>query len=374
MRKGFKLLCLYQVVMHYRIPFYEKLSSDEDFEFKLIYGRGKRNSKLKNSEFSNLKVNSEMLYDIRLPLPFSPYLFFKLIRENPDVIFSEGSSSLINSSIAFLYAKIFGKKFVWWSLGTLKTVNRSRFRRVVSLWEKYIERNSSAIFTYSTQGYDYFISRGVDAEKVFVGVNVFDTDKKLKEINETFVKDYLSHDSFHISFIGTIQKSKNLELLIDVVRGLNRKYNHSLFKLHIVGDGEYFKSIHKYVDNDENIILHGRMNRGASKILKNSHVMVLPGLGGLSIVEGMLNSLPIISGFADGTESDLVDGQNGFIIPDMNYENLFDKIEYYYLNPEVREKHGSSSLDKIINQYSFGNYYLKFKELIKYINRNVISG
>lgn len=363
-KKKIKIVCLYQVIMHYRIPFYEKLSLDEEFDFKLIYGKGKPGTKLKNADISNASILAEQISDYRIPLPFSPFLFFKLIKETPDVIFSEGSSSLINASIAFFYAKIFRKKYIWWSLGTLKNDKKTGVRKLISYWENIIEKNSSAIFTYSTQGYNYFVSRGVNPDKIVVGVNVFDTTKKLLEINNTYVKNYLDKNFFNISFIGTIQKTKNLELLIDVVDGLNKKYNQNNFKLHIVGDGNYLNNLMEYSSNNNSIIFHGRINYGASKILKNSDVMVLPGLGGLAIVEGMLNSLPIISGYADGTELDLINDQNGFIISDMNYKNLFEKIELYYLNPELKRQHGESSFQKITSTYSFENYYSNFKKII----------
>lgn len=367
MEKKIKIICLYQVIMHYRKPFYEKLSNDIDYDFKIFYGNGKNGTKLKNTDISDTNIIAEKLYDIRIPLPFSPKLLYKLVIENPDIILSEGSSSLINGSIAFIYSKVFNKKFVWWSLGTLRNDKKKGIRKIISYWEKVIENNSDAIFTYSTQGKNYFLYRGVKENKIFIGVNVFDTTKKLDEINHKYIENYIDKNYFNISFIGTIQKTKNLELLIDVVKGLNKSYNKSLFKLHIIGDGEYFDTIKKYSSNDENIVLYGRINNGTSKILKNSDVLVLPGLGGLAIPEGMLNELPIISGQADGTELDLVDENNGFIIENMNYENLYDKIEFYHLNPDIKKIHGKNSFKKITNEFSFENYYSNFKKLINSI-------
>lgn len=363
-----KIICLYQVVMHYRVPFYERLSNDDDFEFKLLYGRGKKLTKLVNAKIEDKKINAEQLYDVRVPMPFSPLLFFKLIKEKPSIVFTEGSSSLINSSIAFFYSKLFRKKFIWWSLGALKDKKYKGFRKLINKWELYIERNSDAIFTYSTQGEKYFLSRGIGHDRIFVAVNVFDTNAKLQEIKSTSEQGFLDSNFFNIGFIGSIEKTKNLELLIEVVHLLNQKYGN--IKLHVIGDGEYLTTLKSFVQNEHEVVFYGRINYGASKILGNCDVFVLPGLGGLAICEAMLNELPIITGNADGTEYDLVDHSNGFIIEDMNVKNLYDKIEFLYKNTDILKDMKYNSLRKITEEVGFENYYAVFKKMINHLTDN----
>ncbi len=365
--KKIKITCLYQVVMHYRLPFYKKISEDLDYEFKIIHGRGKKGSKLINTKQLDSTIHTIELYDFRMPLPFSPTLFFRLIRDNPDIVFSEGSSSLINASLAFLYSKIFNKKFVWWSLGILNNKQYKGLRKLINKWELLIERNADAIFTYSTKGKEYFINRGVKPSNIFVAVNVFDTEAKLKEIERTFQEGYLNKNNFNLGFIGTIQKTKNLELLVDVVEKLNKKYGN--IKLHIIGDGEHLNDLKNYVGNNQDVVFHGRMNYGASKVLSNCNIFVLPGLGGLAICEGMLNKLPIITGNADGTEYDLVDDSNGFVIENLNIDTLSEKIEFLYMNRDVLNEMKQNSFKKITTELSFENYYSVFKLMIANLSK-----
>src|SRR5690606_2603128 len=120
-----------------------------------------------------------------------------------------------------------------------------------------IERNSDAIFTYSTQGKNYFKEKGISEDKIFVAVNVFDTNKKLLDINSGYEENFIDKNYFNIGFIGTIQKTKNLELLIEVVKKLNNDIEDK-FRLHIIGDGNHFENLNKYIDNDKSIILYGR--------------------------------------------------------------------------------------------------------------------
>lgn len=379
MNSKIKITILYQVIMHYRIPFYEKIANDDKYDMQLLYGKERKGTKLINADISHTNIKSKKLFSFRLPFKMnnssgtillSPFLFLELIFSSPDVIFSEGSSSLLNSSIAFIYSKIFRKKFIWWSLGTLKTTNYTGLRKLINKWEHIIEKRSNAIFTYSTQGKNYFISRGVNHDNIFVGVNVLDTNKKLKEIKEIQNEkiDFEFDKYFNLVFIGSITKEKNLQLLVDTLTEFNKKNNNSGF-LHIIGDGPYLPTLKDYVQNKETqkfIFFHGRINNGASKILKYCDVMVLPGLGGLAICEAMLNSLPIITGYADGTELDLVNSSNGFILHKMNKESLLDKLEYLYKHPQERLNMSQNSYRKITTTYSFNSYYKSFTECVTY--------
>jgi len=383
MRPKIRIAILYQVIMHYRVPFYERIANDEKYDMTLLYGKGKKGTKLINADISETKIKGKNLFSIRLPFKtnngqgtmlLSPCLLFTLIFSSPQAIFSEGSSSLLNASIAFVYSKIFRKKFIWWSLGSLTTTNYKGIRKFINKWEHIIEKKSDAIFTYSTQGKEYFLSRGINEKNIFVAVNVIDTNKKLEEI-EKYQNQKIDFDFekyFNLVFIGSITKEKNLELLIDTLDEFNRRNKKDGF-LHIIGDGPYLTTIEKYIQNRElrdSICLYGRINEGANRILKYCDVMVLPGLGGLAICEAMLNSLPIITGIADGTEVDLIDNSNGFILPDISNKSLLSKIEYLYNNPEVKLSMGKSSYEKITTTYSFNNYYNVFNKCIKFVTDN----
>lgn len=382
MNEKIKIVVLYQVIMHYRIPFYERIANDEKFDFTIFFGNEDKGTKLVNANILDTKIESKKLFSFRIPfktnngtnkIQISPFLFFELLFYSPQIVFSEGSSSIINSSVAFIYAKIFRKKFVWWSLGMLKNREYTGLRKWINKWEKIIENNSDAIFTYSNQGKNYFLERGVQNQRIFVAVNVLDTNKKLSEIQE--FKDRSSYTDFenffNISFIGSITKEKKLELLIDTFEKFNQKYPNK-GKLHIIGDGIHLPEIKKYVKGkalDSLIIFHGRINRGANVILQHCQVMVLPGLGGLAICEGMLNALPIITGTADGTELDLVDETNGFVLSKLTESILFEKIELLFLKPLLRMEMGEKSFEKITTIYSFDNYYKMFEQAIRFLTK-----
>jgi len=374
-----KLAIVYQVVFHYRIPFYERIFSDPDFTSILFHGNDNPYNKSKNYDatfkFQHKKLNTIFIpygkedSGIRKVMPLFPNLLFRLFAFRPDVILCEGTSALPNALISFIYCRLFRKPFIWWSLGRIK--KERKYSKTSSKLESlitYLECNASAIFTYSTTGKNYFVGKGVDPEKVFVGVNVIDTNKRLSEIKMVIKNCRKDKNIFQILFVGAILKEKHLEILIDAFNMLCHKYSKKV-NLVIVGDGSYLANIKEYAQKteSENILFTGKIIEGVSRYFLESDVFVLPGLGGLAISDAMVHGLPVITSTADGTEIDLVTTETGFLLDNMTVENLFNKLELLFLNPRLKEKLSSNSKKIITTLYSFDNYYNIFKDSAKYV-------
>ena len=369
-----KIICVYQVIMPYRVGVFERLSKLGDYDFELLYGKSDKRSKKKNYVgVVDFKARQQCSFYLPIKtnngestLQIMPFLFFKLVAKRPDVILCEGASSLFNASVAFLYAKLFGKKYIWLSLGELKGRAHNGIRQKIDKWIHYIERHSDAIFTYSSFGASHFIERrGIDKEKVFISVNVFDTDKKLEYIKILQVK---KTDAFHIVFVGAIIKVKRLEVLVDAFQELS--VTHTNIYLDIIGDGSYFSTIKQYISkqNNNHIIIHGRKTgEELSHLLLQSDVLVLPGLGGLAICDGMIHSLPVICGSADGTELDLIDESCGFVTENVTKTFLVDKLSLLINDRNLAHKMGRAAFDRITQKYSISNYMAHLQECINYV-------
>lgn len=369
-----KLLCLYQVMFQYRVGTYEAMAKLPDVDFELWHGNDVANTKKKNYK-GEVGFRHKKLKEILIPfktnngdgkMPFYPFLFFKFVRYNPDVILTEGASNLWAASMAFIYAKLFRKKIIWWTLGTLAGRTHKGLRALLQSWISYIERHADAVFAYSTQAKEYLLAEGVEAKRIFVGVNVIDTSKRIKEVNS--VDKTEKEDGFNVVFVGAINKTKNLEVLVDAIVELSKEYND--IKLHIVGDGNYLEIIKKYASNFDGVCIqfHGRVTDGLGLLLSRYQVMVLPGLGGLAIVDGMACSLPVISGPADGTELDLIENEeNGFVTTSMSRAYLIEKLRFLHDNPDKMNAMGEKSFEKISGQYSFDNYIKIFEDCLTFV-------
>lgn len=370
-----KLLCLYQVMFQYRVGTYEAMSKLPGVDFELWHGKDVPNSKLKNYR-GTVAFRRRVLPTVRfsgktnnggISIAYHPFLFFKLIGHNPEVILTEGASSILTSTVAFLYCKLFRKKIIWWSLGTLTGHTTKGLSSIVHRWAEYMERNSHAIFAYSSQAENYFVSIGVKPERIFKAINVINSESKFKSIEDAGV--IVKEEGFNVAFVGAIAQTKRLEMLVDAVSDLSK--NISDIKLHIIGDGGYLETLKEYVSKSacsQNIVFHGRVVDDLNVLLKRYTVLVLPGLGGLAIVDGMVSALPIIAGRADGTELDLIEnGVNGFVTDTMTKEYLVEKLLYLCQNPEEVNRMGKESYSRITGPFSFEHYMSIFSDCLKYV-------
>lgn len=370
-----RLLCLYQVMFQYRVGTYEEMSKIPGVSFELWHGNSDPNSKLKNYNGTVL-FRHKRLPTLRfkgktnnggMSVVYHPLLLFRLISHNPDVILTEGASNIITASIAFLYCKLFRKKIIWWSLGSLAGRKTTGISGIVHKWVRFLERHCDAIFAYSTQAESYFINIGTKPEIIFKAVNVINTKPKLAAIEEA--GNIEKFDGFNIVFVGAIAKTKKLEMLVDAIKELSQII--SSIKLHIIGDGSYLPTIKDFVkceNLEDRVVFHGRVTDGLNVLLARNQVLVLPGLGGLAIVDGMISALPIIAGRADGTELDLIEnGTNGFVTDTMTKEYLIEKLLYLYQNPEDITRMGNESYSRITGPFSFEHYMRIFSDCLKYV-------
>ena len=369
-----KIIGIYQVMLPYRVGTYERISRLSGYEFELLHGKTSQGTKKKNYE-GTVSFNHSVIWCFYIPfktnnssstLQIAPFLFFSLIRKSPDIIFCEGVSNIFNASIAFIYAKLFRKKIIWWSLGSLYNRTYKGVRLYLQYWIDFVERRVDAIFTYSTQGENYFLSKSISKNKIFKGINVIDTDKRLNEISHL---RYLEKRSgFNIVFVGAIIKEKKIEILLEAADRLSFLYKDVY--LHIIGDGDYVSEVKKYASQKKylNVEFYGNIYEKLSSFLLQFHVLVLPGLGGLAIADGMIQSLPVISGIADGTELDLINDECGFVTRDMNPDYLFNKLKLLYEHPDLVKTMGEAAFCRITGKYSINHYMYNLDKCFYYVS------
>jgi glycosyltransferase involved in cell wall biosynthesis len=378
--KKVKLVVLQRVIAHYRASMLQKLSSMGIADLKVIYGPDFEGTKVvstkntllfPNEKVRSLKIRTRSINSAVL-MHFSPFLFFKLIREKPSVIITEGASNLPNALQAFFYAKLFGKKFIWWSLGKLQYADFDIKRKRLNFLINWIERKSDAILTYSSVGKKYFQHIGIRPEKIFVAVNIIDTEQcfeKMKKFNKEDVYREFHRDSgFNILYVGVLDKEKRLDVLIRSFARLNEQYGNDV-ALHIVGKGELLDELKQLSEklHCTNVHFHGQVIDGINKYFLGSDVFVLPGLGGMAISEAMAHGLPVIVSVGDGCEKDLVDHSNGVIDPYLNEETLYNYLHTLYKDKMRLNGMKEASLKKIQERYNTREYLSNIQKAIEFV-------
>jgi glycosyltransferase involved in cell wall biosynthesis len=76
-------------------------------------------------------------------------------------------------------------------------------------------------------------------------------------------------------------------------------------------------------------------------------------------------STPVIGTKAAGTQELIQDGITGLLYEPDNPEQLAEKIEYLYWNPELRTKLGEKGRDWAVSTFTIDNYTSALLEVIK---------
>ncbi|CAH0993310.1 hypothetical protein SIN8267_03458 [Sinobacterium norvegicum] len=377
-----KVAVTYRVLQGWRLPMFERLSDKNNIDLKLFYGCDFKGTKVVSSKRSHTFLSKKLpSIPIRLKTsngnalaPFSPTLLFELILYRPDVVLCEGASNFINNLFVLLYVKLFNKKMIQWGLGEISGRKKSRIRKSLDFIIEYTERKSDACLAYSNVGADYYKNIGVSSDKIFVAVNVIDTDDKLKEISkfniEKVYKKSHAKSKFNVLFVGALTRQKNVELLINAYQKLEIKYGHDV-SLVVVGNGDDAIRLKEIAVRSccENIAFRGNIVEGVSKYFLSSDIVVLPGLGGLVVSDSLVHGVPVIASIGDGCEQDLLSTGAGIIINDITSDKLFEVLDELFQSPDRMRLMSSEAKNVIENKYNVNTYIDSIVECLESVDK-----
>lgn len=145
--------------------------------------------------------------------------------------------------------------------------------------------------------------------------------------------------------VGEINKNKNLETTIKVVKKLNKMGYNTV--LHIAGDGRRKNKIKKISSKNDKIIFYGKLKKEELlKLYRNSDIFVLPSKHetfGIVYIEAMSQSLPIIYSKGQGFDKVFEDGVVGYPI---KYNSTKEMVEKIILIKEKYKEISKSSYEK----------------------------
>ena len=381
--KNIKVAILYRVIQHWRSPIFERINNLPGISIKLFHGcdfpntkvinyKGEKNYPSKEIKSFPLKLKTSNGHAL---MPISPRLFWELIKFKPDVILCEGASNLANNIIAYLYAKLFRVKTIQWGLGEIKNRKKSFLRRSMDWLIESMERTSNACLSYSSRGKDYYKRVGVNEEKIFVAVNVIDTDTKLKALTSMdrtsiYQKAHQNTD-FNVLFVGALTEAKKVDLLIKAFSTFDK--NSSIkSKLTIVGDGADKQRLENIaIQSDcKNIEFTGSIVNGVSEYFLASDIFILPGLGGLAISDALVHDLPVIATIGDGCEIDLLSCGAGIIDEDMDIDHLVKHLQELSSDNERLKQMKENAHKTIRDHYNINTYISNVEKCIHYAYKN----
>ncbi len=203
----------------------------------------------------------------------------------------------------------------------------------------YCDKTVSELIVPTKKTYDLFkIKYGMDRDVNIIptGIDV-DRFKKSnfdkKEIVDLRHKLGIKDDDFVLLLVSRIsEEQKNIKFLVDSQKLLNKKYKN--IKLLVIGDGpdlEYFKKI-----SNENTIFTGMIPwNEVAKYYQLGNVFVTASkteTQGLTVIEGMAASLPVICMNDDSFKIAVIEDYNGLFFS--NKKEYINDVEKLYKNKD----------------------------------------
>ena len=294
--------------------------------------------------------------------------YLKKVKElRPDVVVCPAHPGDIGHWGLIRLRKRLGFKLVAWQCGYEYNPGRLKkllLRRFVPGFDFHLAYHSNAR--------RYALDHGAADDQILVMHNTINEAKfKVTDKNEAREALLLRHpeigDRRIVLYVGAVLLEKKIEQIFDAMNQLGR----SDAVLLVVGDGSHLAALREIAANRNDVVFAGQVVEGVGIYFDAAEMYVLPGTGGLGINEAMAHSLPIISGYADGSADDLVvEGENGFRLREGTVEELSNRIDRILNDPAMATRMGTKSREWITGKFSFQRFLDRVEEvLVKQLER-----
>jgi glycosyltransferase involved in cell wall biosynthesis len=180
-----------------------------------------------------------------------------------------------------------------------------------------------AVIAYSQTGAEQYIKAGIPVERVFVAANAVASRPTTPPIHRPAA--FISGKPT-LLYVGRLQQRKRLDVLIEACALLPESLQPRLV---LIGDGPVKTDLELLAARVFPSAEFAGARHGAElePYYAEADLFVLPGTGGLAIQQAMAHTLPVLVGEADGTQSELVRAENGWILSEMSPITLARSIQ-----------------------------------------------
>lgn len=207
--------------------------------------------------------------------------------------------------------------------------------------------------SYSMKALEY---DGIPAERIFKIPYGVDADRFVSS------QRIYSRDRIQVLFVGEVNQRKGIRQVLDAAKMIDSPE----VTFNIVGLGrelcsDLYEPYVQYVNFLGRLPYEELLNQFAS-----SHLFVFPTMGegfGLVLLEAMAAGLPVITTNNCAGSDIVTDGENGFIIPVGDTEQLVNKIMWCKIHPEELSRMSKKAV-AISHDYTWERYEKGIRECI----------
>ena len=272
----------------------------------------------------------------------------------PGVLIIEANPRYLSTPQAIRWMHAHRRPVIGWGLGAPKS------RGLESALRKRFLHSLDAVIAYSKIGADQYIEHGIRPERVFIAPNAV----SFRPCQPCLARPHkFTNDQPTLLYVGRLQTRKRLDMLINACAALPSSIQPRLI---LVGEGPDRSRLEQlaaqvYPKTEFTGAKHGSE---LDPYYEAADLFVLPGTGGLAIQQAMAHALPVLVGEADGTQTELVREENGWILPEASIEALTSMIQDALQDlPRLRRK-GEASFRIVVEEVNVERMVAVFVEAV----------
>ena len=335
------VLIITNIISPYRIPLFNYISLQKDIKFKVVALaelEGNRNWEVKKDY---IKFDYEILpgwhsfiwgkkREVAIHINKGITEVFRSY--NPDVVITSGYDSLAYWQ-AFLYCKLYRKKFILWNGTTLLSAGSTRGVR--GLLKHIIVKGADGYIAYGTKAREYLEHFGAKTKNIYISTNTVDMayfQSKVVEYRnkENFIKERKKYPKYLLLYIGQLIRRKGI---FQVLKALDNLLDSEV-GLMIVGSGPEEKNLKVFCKekNLKNVFFEGfKQQDELSRYYALADIFILPSfeeVWGLVVNEALASGLYVLSSKYAGASYDLIKEEwNGEIFDPYKVGEIVDLIK-----------------------------------------------
>ena len=256
------------------------------------------------------------------------------------------------------------------------------FKFKIAEWlRSIIHRFYDALIVYTNDGAEYLQKRGINQKKIFVAKNTLDVEQIIKEsdsMSESAILEKKKASWFNpkdiiICFLGRIVPIKRPEWLLKSIYRL-RKTGINASALY-VGSGSSISVLENMLGSKYNSVYNyvkftGYVNSSeATKYIKLSDIVAIPGMTGLAIVHAFAVGKPFIT-VDNQTHSPeityLQPGNNGLLTDD-NFNSFYTSLKSLIENKSEMMRLGKNARNYSIENLTIDQQIKGFLSFVNYV-------
>lgn len=261
-----------------------------------------------------------------------------------DYIYQLGVTLLMNKWLAKNHKNYDNIISCWYKLSCTLALNKNVADKTIA-WEHTSHLVGNAVYNKLKRNYknldkvvvlnqdDYVFYRDINHETLIIGNMMgFETE------NQAFVSDQNKENL--ITMIARLEPEKNILEFLEIIKKANLPIS---WQIKIIGDGPDKDTLQNYIskNNLSNVFLLGQLDATeVHKILRKSKINCLTSLRegfGVVLIEAMFASNVLIAYDCQSGPSEIVNDNNGFLIPLKDQESFKEKLKYLLDYPQVLE-------------------------------------